>query len=349
MKILKIAALVLLAGILVSVWRMSAVLNLDSKFIANNQGECTLVDGFAGAEDITIDKRSGLAYIATDERRSYLTIGTNSENNGTLWVADLNSEDPRPKAIQTNYPEIFHPHGISLVYEGSQTFLLVINHVRTDSHQVDVFELLGSSKAEFVESISFPDLVSPNDLHATARDTFYITNDHSSPRQTIEEKLEDAFRLARANVLYYSNGEVSEIIDGLQMANGIVLSPDNSELYVAESSGEVISVYRQDQASSWVKDREFFLDVLPDNLELDQNGSLLVASHVSALYFLMHTFDETVDSPSVAHRVDVVTGKAEVIYADDGQLLSGASVAAEYKQHLLIGSVFDSYVHCIKN
>ena len=349
MRILKIAALVLFAGILISVWRMSAILNLDNQFTANDQGECTLVEGLAGAEDITIDSRSGLAYIATDERRSYLTLGKNGAEKGALWVTDLNAENPMPVAIQTDYPDAFHPHGISLVYEDEQKFLLVINHVSTESHQIDVFELVGQSQAKLVDSIRFPELISPNDLHAISRDMFYITNDHGAPRQTLGEKFEDTFRLAKANVLHYNKGEVTEIIDGLYMANGIVVSSDKSKLYVAESSGEVISVYQQDQPNSWVKDREFFLDVLPDNLELDQNGNLLVASHVSALYFLMHTFDETVDSPSMAHRVDVVTGEAEVIYADDGKTFSGASVAAEYKQHLLIGSVFDSYVDCVKN
>lgn len=350
MNILKSVLVLSLLFAAICVWRMAPVLNLD--YAENNEAMsemCVAVDAPPGAEDITIDQKSGLAYIATDDRRAYLTKGTRASEDGALWSLDLNKGNPNLTPISANYPEVFHPHGISLLEENGKSYLFVVNHPSTTEHQIDVFELTGPNSAILLESITFPELISPNDLHAVSRSSFYITNDHSSPRQTLGEKVEDFLRLAATNVLYYDNGSVTEIVDELYMANGVVTNTEQTKLFVAESTGERISVYERENIESldWKFDKHIILDVMPDNLEWGHDGKLLVASHPKALDFLLHTFDASMIAPSVAHAIDVESGALETVYADNGETLSGSSVAASYENQLLIGSVFESkYVHC---
>lgn len=350
MNILKIVLALVLLVTAICVWRMAPLLNLDhaSKVEVEDQ-MCVAIESPPGAEDITIDQDSGLAYLATDDRRAYLTKGSRAPENGALWSLDLEKESPRLSPINANYPEVFHPHGISLLKEGGRSYLFVINHPSTTEHQIDVFELTGPRTANHLESITFPELISPNDLHAVSRNRFFITNDHSSPRQTLGEKIEDFLRLAETNVLFYDNGSVIEVIDDLYMANGVVTNAEQTALYVAESTGERISVYTRENIESqdWKLDKQISLNVMPDNLEWSKDGKLLVASHPKALDFLLHTFNESVLAPSIAHSMDVETGAVKTIYADDGNTLSGSSVAASYGNQLLIGSVFESkYIHC---
>ncbi|KZY92551.1 hypothetical protein A3758_12420 [Oleiphilus sp. HI0118] len=350
MNILKIvlALTVLLAAI--SVWRMAPLFNLDYAADSTASSEmCIAVDAPPGLEDITIDQASGLAYFANDDRRAYLTKGTRASENGALWSLDLNDDTPSLKPITANYPEVFHPHGISLLKEDGKQYLFVVNHPSTTQHQIDVFELSGSNSATLIESITFPELISPNDVHAVSRHRFYITNDHSAPRQTLGEKAEDFLRLAKTNVLFYDNGTVTEVVNDLYMANGVLTNAEQTKLFVAESTGERISMYTREssEAPEWTLNNHIALDVMPDNLEWSENGKLLVASHPKALDFLLHTFDQSVIAPSVAHAIDVESGSVETIYADDGSILSGSSVAASYDGQVLIGSVFEpKYVHC---
>jgi arylesterase/paraoxonase len=349
MNILKIVIAVLALTLLISTWRMFPLLNLDYASISNNANECVAVDGPAGPEDLTIDQNKGLAYFATDDRRAYLTHGDRPSDNGALWSLNLNDTSAQLVRIEANYPEIFHPHGISLLTENGKDYLFVVNHPSTTEHQVDIFEITSPSAATLLESITFPELISPNDLHAISRTSFFITNDHSSPRQTLGEKVEDFLRLAATNVLFYNNGKVHEIIGDLYMANGVITNADQSKLIVAESTAERLAIYMRKSADklNWELEKHIPLNVMPDNLEWTADGKILVASHPKALDFLVHTFDASAKAPSVAHAVNLSTGKAEVIYADAGMELSGSSVAASYKDQLLIGSVFEEkYVHC---
>lgn len=349
MNILKIIISVLVLTVLICAWRMFPLLNLDYSSAANDGVACVALGGPAGAEDLTIDQSTGLAYIAADDRRAYITRGDRPSENGALWSLNLEDENAALVRINANYPEVFHPHGVSLLQEGGKDYLFVVNHPSTTEHQVDIFEITSPSTATLLESITFPELISPNDLHAVSRNAFYISNDHSSPRQTLGEKVEDFFRLAATNVLFYDNGEVNEVLDDLYMANGVVANSDQTKLIVAESTAERLAVYKRDSADplAWKLEKHISLNVMPDNLEWSADGKIIVASHPKALDFLIHSFDETAIAPSVAHKVDLETGSAEAIYSDDGNILSGSSVAASYKDQLLIGSVFEEkYVHC---
>ncbi len=113
-------------------------------------------------------------------------------------------------------------------------------------------------------------LISPNDIIPISPRKFYFTNDHPTTNmffQIFQDLLPQFF--GNANVVLFDGVEPNAsseggqgnnnnnsqdtnrqdqwkvVIDGLQYANGINLSPDNKYLYVSETTGKRVSVYKR--------------------------------------------------------------------------------------------------------
>jgi len=79
----------------------------------------------------------------------------------------------------------------------------------------------------------------------------------------------------------------------------------------------------------------------PDNITLDQDGSLWAASHANLMALGSHIGDASVLSPVQAFQIDRDTGTPKLIYEDDGSQLSGASVIVPTQEKLLLGAIFE--------
>ena len=353
MKIIKLLSIAVILFIGIILIRSLPGAGITREIEEISWGECEALPSAPGPEDLTIDRELELAFIASDDRRAYLTSGDAPTENGALWTLDVSSPNSEIQAIDVDIDFVFHPHGISLYQtpEGER-YLYVVNHVTTEEHTVDVFKWLGDNKASLVERISFPEMISPNDLHVVGKQQFYITNDHGSPRNTVGEKLEAFGRLPFANILFYDAGEVSVAIDGLYYANGVILSPDQSRLFVSETSSRRISEFtRNPDTQNWEYKSSVDVGTLPDNLEFDEQGRLLTGAHPKVFDFLAHSMDADSIAPSEVIRVDInqESPEAEILYLNDGSQISASSVAAVYGNQMLIGGVFDDkIVRCIK-
>lgn len=312
-------------------------------------GQCELLEGPVGAEDMTIDRAAQTVYIGADVRRNYLKTGDLSqEPNGSLWTLDLSRADAKPVQMTHDFTGIFHPHGIDLHIDASgQRTLYVINHISTTEHEVDVFQVLADNRLQLLKQITFPELVSPNDLKVTAPYQFLVTNDHGNPRHTALEKVEDYGGLAWANVVYFDGAKASVVIDGLRMANGIQLSDDQQALYVAQTTARKVTRFnRGSNLLEWAEQESIDVDSGVDNLEWDEHGNLLTGAHPKLFDFVAHMMDEQNNSPSEAIKISFQPDRVghEIIYAEDGALFSGSSVAVQYGNTLLLGAVFDGGV-----
>lgn len=317
-------------------------------------GQCEALSGPVGAEDLSIDFVNKLAYIGADERRTYLIEGDQSGlENGALWLLDLNKPDSQPQKIETDFSGPFHPHGIALRQneKGAQE-LYVINHITPTEHEVDVFTIETPLQLKLKRRISFPEMISPNDLTIVGEDQFFMTNDHGNPRHTLMEVLEDYLGLPLSNVVYFDGQHAEVVIEGLRMANGIQISADQEQLFVAETTGRRISRFDKGQN---IKDWQFVssidVDSGVDNLEWDAQGRLLTGAHPKLFDFMGHMNDLDALSPSEVIRIDVSSPEMsyETIHLDLGAGLSGSSVAAVLGDTLLIGPVFEPhFLRCVK-
>ena len=157
--------------------------------------------------------------------------------------------------------------------------------------------------------------------------------------------MEESLRLKKSSVIYYDGAGFRTVAQGLAYANGVNLSTDGSLLYVAATlEGKVFIFSRDPNNGNLDLIAEVDLNTAVDNIEVDDQGDLWIAAHPNVLDFLEYVRDPEALSPSqvlkVSLRKDGSYG-VEEIHLSNGHYLSGSSVAAMWKDYLLIGSVLD--------
>lgn len=336
-KILAAAFLIalLFAAFLIKTYRDAGQFkNIEPHF----SGTKTFIPGIIGAEDITIDFKNQIAFISADDRFATLH---GSAGEGGIYALTLDQPASKPVMFISN----IHPHGISFYPSPQGYYLYAVNHDK-GKHSIHLYHGL-----DFVHS--YEDsvfIISPNDVVAVDENRFYFTNDHGS-HSNIGKKLEDYLQLKKSNVIYFDGEKYSVAADGIAYANGINISRDGKEVYVASTIAGSVQVYNRDVASGrlTLKD-EIFLKTGTDNIELDEQGNLWVACHPQLLTFVQHANDTSKLSPSQVFKLTKhAQGKfeAEEVFLSKGDDLSGSSVAAVAGNTMLIGSVLDEGIlHC---
>ena len=317
-------------------------------------GQCRLVEGVTGAEDITIDPDTGIAYISAMDRRK---LGAEGVHDGGIFLY-LPGTFEAPARMLSTYEGDFHPHGISLWKAPENSMqndrLFVVSHppiladdgtITGQKSQVDIFEISGLI-LNHVASVAPRDAISLNDVAAIGPETFFASIDQGSTT-SLGRTLEVYGRLARSGILLGHKGETEKILGDLVYANGVQVSEDNSTLYVAETTGKRLSAYAiNPRTGRLTLKSELEIDSGLDNIEIAEDGSLWVVSHPKTFDFLAHAGDAAERSASqifsVSDNGDALT--ATEIYLSDGNPMSGASVAAPVGNRFVMGSVFEPFI-----
>jgi arylesterase / paraoxonase len=296
-------------------------------------GACQAVEGAPGAEDLAVDRERGIALISSDDRRTGA--------GGAIYAYDLQAGG-EPRSL-TAGREGFHPHGLSLLEQGARSILMVVDHAESGD-AVEIFRWDGSD-LEPLSTVTDPLLYNLNDVAAVDARRFYATNDHGVTAE--REAREDYLRRKRANVVYWDGERARVVADGIGYANGIALSEDQHEVYVASTTFGKILVYdRDEERGDLTLRKEIALDTGVDNLALDLYGGLWVAAHPHLLTFAAHARDAAKRSPWEVVWVDP-SGQSEPsirpVMLSLGEQLSGASVAVPWGDKVVIGSVFEPH------
>jgi len=295
----------------------------------------------AGTEDIAVNRAKGFMFISSSDRRA-LIAGENPDDG--IFMLDLNA-DPniQPKKIPTNFKGEFHPHGISLLSKMNTDYLFVINH----NKQGDIIELFEFKDQMLNHLRSFKGnlMCCPNDLVAVDVDKFYVTNDHGN-KKGFMRFVEDYLKIAESSVLYFDGEAFTTAYDNLNYANGINVSSDGAKIYVAETTGKKITVLNRNTITGeldWVFEKH--IDSGLDNITIDGEGNLWIASHPKLLKFVAHAADAKKISPSQVLKL-TPNGEndfnVEEIYLNEGEQISASSTALYYQGELFIGVVFEN-------
>ncbi len=302
------------------------------------------ITGVVGAEDITVDARTGLAYLSCDDRRA----GQRGEAYaGALFVYDFRGGESQPQNATPKLGWPFHPHGLSLyVAKDGGARLFVVNHRDAETHTIEIFSVRADT-LRHLESIADPLMHSPNDVFAVGPRQFYVTNDHGNT-SALGKTLEDYLRLPRSYVLYFDGVRCRKVAEGLRYANGVNGSPDGRKVYVAAVTEGRIRVYDRDVVrGDLTPTGDIQLGTGADNIEVDAGHTLWVGAHPKLLTFVRHARDARQRSPSQIVRItpDPAGGYAvEEVFLDDGSRISAATVAAPFGRRLLVGSVFEPHI-----
>ncbi len=308
-------------------------------------GSCTVMPLDASSEDIQIDRARGLAYLSWLDRRGQVE---GKPVLGTVMLLDLNLPDARPRPALASDPPRFRPHGMSLYRagDGSQR-LFVISHPAGGDQVVEIFEQTATGAFAPVRSVRDPLLLDPNAIVATGPEQFYVAND-SGATSAFGKATELLFRRGLSKVVYFDGRRMRAVASGLKSASGIAMSPDGSRLYVAETSGNRISVFARNAASGDLALLEQVeLGSAADNINVDADGSVWIAAHAKVLALGMHFGNPANLAPTQIFRfLPGAKGDARLveIYLDDGRQISAGSVGAVFDKQLLIGSITERKV-----
>ncbi len=307
-----------------------------TKINAHFNGSISEINGFEGGEDITIDQSNGYAYISSND------FSLKKENVGAIYKLNLNEKHPKPQLLSHNLPFDFHPHGISLFSAADgQKKLFVVNH-RKAGNFIEIFDVQDSIVIHR-ESIADLLIISPNDVLAVGEREFYVTNDHNEALSSWRGK-KDLMQIPMGNVIYFDGKKTKIVAEGFLYANGINMANDGKKVFVAATSGGEIKVFDRNLANgTLIKSDEIAIHGA-DNIEIDPENNLWVGCHVNLLAFLSHSKNQAKLSPSEIIKI-VYSGKGKAksysIYQNNGQPISGSSVATVYKNRLLVGSVYE--------
>lgn len=355
MRIIKVFLLFLLIILTYLVFAMLVPSGMFKTIEPHFAGKVTSLQlPVAGPEDITIDQQTGLAFISVDDRRA--NMHNPGSIQGAILIMNLADSLPVLKDVTPTHLTDFHPHGISLWKEGDgRTFLFAVNHSHNRiENSVERFEWRNDSLVH-LESIQDSELMtSPNDVTAIGERSFYVTNDHGYSERGLERTLEDYLQRAISYVNYFDGTSFKKAATGIAYANGINRSADYSKILVASTTGRKVVIYNRDVASGALTfGEEVEVNTGVDNIELDDAGTLWIGCHPQLLKFVAHAADSAKFSPSQIIKLtqnSSGTYQVEEVFLNDGTSYSGSSVAAVYKNKILVGSVFEkSMLVCTPN
>jgi arylesterase/paraoxonase len=302
--------------------------------------DCRAVTIAPGTEDVTIEPDFKAAFISADDRRATFA---GRPVQGGIYGINIEAPDLVVK-VSVDAPADFHPHGISIWRgaDGSRR-LFAINHA-ADGEKVEIFDLGEDGMLTHLETISFPEMTSPNDLVAVGPRAFYVTNDRGY-KTGLMSTLEAYLALPFASLAYFDGEKGSYAARGLVYANGVNQSPDGKTIYVAELLKRRIAVFeRNAETGALARKRSFSVMTNPDNIEVAKDGGLWVAGHPKIFEFLKHVKDPSHPAPSHVIRVNARTGENKEFFYDGEGGLNASSVGAMWDRTLIVGSVFDDKV-----
>ncbi len=325
-----------------------------------------------GAEDIAVDPQRRLAYLSAHDRRAFareFAADGPMETPGGIYALPLDrlgalarSGTALLKRASRSFQNsaAFWPHGMDFYRDGTgRAVLFVVNRravVRAEGLALEPAIEIFDATSELIhrETLTDPLICSPNDLAATGPRSFYFTNDHGA----CDEKgrwWEDLFGSAHANVVHYDGQNFQKVAGNISYANGIAAprkGTDNEKrLYVSATRENALRVYNLDRnatadTAELAPHAVISLDGAPDNLQWSDDGDLLVAVHPSLLKLAAYRGNwlgrET--APSRVLQIDpekIGPAAVETLFEDDGDGLSGATVAAAYGDWIILGTAFE--------
>ncbi len=333
-----VALLTVVVGFLF--FRFAATVGVFKSIAVEVAAPCQVLEAPPGPEDIVIDRERGVAFVSATDRRVQAT--------GGLHRIDLD----RPVDQWTLEPvtppglDSFRPHGLGLfVAQDGARSLFAVNHPVGRPDEVVIFDVDADGRLSHRRSVSDPLLHNLNDVQPVSADAFYATNDHGDAVGTAAQ---DFLMLDRADVVYFDGTKARVAADGLTYANGVNISPDGRMLYVAETIDATLQLYHRNPDTGDLNTADYvMLGTGLDNIDVLENGDLLVGAHPRLLDFVSHAGDPEVHSPSEVVHVQLKEsggGKARTIYMDRGDELSGIAVAAGYRDLMLLGPVFQPQI-----
>jgi hypothetical protein len=295
--------------------------------VETNGFKHSVYDVLNGPEDFVLDTSSF--------PRLIVSCGVKRKNDaskGGFFSIFLNSKHVEPMKVFMPDSIALFPHGIDLVKQNDSLILLAVNHEyiskKKTKNSVLRF-LLKHDRLYFIQQIAHSEMKHPNAVCGMADGSFFFSNMYTSNM------------LSKGNITYCKNGNCNAVSRKIRYANGVALH--NNKLYVASTLEDKIFSYAI--GSNGMLQHENVEGELKggDNLRI-VNNKLYCAAHLKLWAFIKHFKNFRKHSPSAVYEKDLITGKSEIIYFNNGSVIDASSTAIKYKNKIYITGVFDPEV-----
>lgn len=338
MRLLKRTIIVLVVALLLFIGYTMSSTGFFRTIAPKFNGEIVQKISITGAEDIMVSRKDSFALISATDRAN---IAQQPEREGGLFLLDLRTDKYTPIPLTNTFTKPFEPHGISFFKKGDGYKVMAINHTN-EGHSIEVFQLQGST-LKHTQSLRHSSMIQPNDLVMLDAHRFYFTNDHGYTKG-LGKLIEEYTGLALSNVVYFDGENYTEVAKGIAYANGINFDAKRNLLFVASPRKFLVKVFirEADGSLSFVEDIPCGTGV--DNIEFDEAGNLWIGSHPNLLRFAAYSQGKKETTPSEIIKISYRAKgdySIETIYLEDGEEMSGSTVAAVFGDLIFTGNVMD--------
>ncbi|KAJ8028762.1 Serum paraoxonase/arylesterase 2 [Holothuria leucospilota] len=340
-------------------WKMSLKVEIYKKGYINRPGPCRNVLPIeTGSEDIALAS-NGIAFISSGFK-NYCEHASDPRNKlfvGRIYKFDFNM--PNEDAVEVNLPnelgEYFNPHGVSLWQDPikGEMRLFVANH-RQEGETVEILRYNNEANSfSLVRSVRHELFTSVNDVVAVGPDSFYAAND--AYIRGCWRIVEAFLGLPWCTVVYY-DGKDAQIVEKGEGFNSLAVSEDGSSVFLTIPFDQQVNIYKRHKKDGSLEfNRSIEVGCTIDNVFIDHTtGDLWFGGHPSAHVLGKHIADTDAKAPSQVIRVhpkgpvDDPFSSYQLFssFGDDGELVSGSSSVALYKNRLLIGTIVHKAAIC---
>lgn len=263
-------------------------------------------------------------------------------------VCEINLNNDKYKALKrVGEPAgmVFKPHGFDLVKSNNGELLLycISHNDEKKEHSIIIYKV-APDYLQFKEKLDSPLLVSPNDVTADCSGNIFVTNDAGKRGSTIEQ----LFKLKRSNVVRFNTEDKkwAVVANKLVYANGVKINQCNDEDIVLSTIRSNKLYLMQQNVKSKLGYSMKTLARLKglDNITFLNDNEVLVTAHLRQIKFLKHYKNTKNLSPTVVYKVNINSGKTEVVYSNNGTEICGASTALVYKGKMYLSQVFEPFI-----
>ena len=345
LKIFLVIVVIIALFLLIILSRMGAFKTI----VVNTPETCESFPMSGSAEDIEIDYERGLAYLSLQDRVSLIK---GEKVQGSIVKIDLKKTPFKITPALTQQPDHLRPHGISLhIDDKGKRHLAVINHPQTrgkEPENIDLFSETRLGVFKYTETVSDPLFKSPNDVLLVAPKKFYVGNDKGG--ETRWDSIQENLGRPMANIAYFDGNSTTIAAQNLSQVSGINISRDARLVFASETGAKRIAVFKINPENGKLKLAERIkLNGSPDNINVSENGSLVVANIPKILALIQHFValqkGEIKPSPSQVVRINyqgLGDSKIDELFMSEGDDLSTASVGAIWNGRLFMGSIDDN-------
>ncbi|MFQ5478254.1 MAG: hypothetical protein ACE5E4_06520 [Candidatus Binatia bacterium] len=329
-------------------------------------GDIATLCGFANPEDIEYVEGADLVVVsglrmdgATPRGGLLSAFAPGSREVRTIWPTGGASDfaaDPAygaPSCQGPAEPEGFYPHGITSQAADTEILLYVSAHAGEGGGReaVEIFALEGKAnqaRLSWKGCVPTPGAVQLNDL-ALAPDGELVASNYQ-PDGSLSHTFKASILGSRTgNVVAWARGRGWRTLANTdaQMANGVAVSADGRMVFYSETiTGRLYRVPR----NGVTPPVHIELDGKADNLSWTDRGTLLMASHDSAMAFMACAFGRRpCRSGWMVYEINPDTLASHLITKHDGEVVGAIATAAQVGQSIYLGSVFDDRVGIIRN